>query len=101
MVRGIEIFGLLITDATATDRGGYMTADKSNEAFLSLDSQGEQQALFLATPAGGVNVDLYDKMGNEAAITVFPYGPKFKMKKNYFKILELPNPTEVRVQRPK
>ena len=99
MVRGIEIFGLLITDATATDRGGYMTADKSNEAFLSLDSQGEQQALFFATPAGGVNVDLYDKMGNEAAITVFPDGPKFKMKKN--QILELPNPTEVRVQRPK
>ena len=62
MVRGIEIFGLLITDATATDRGGYMTADKSNEAFLSVDSPGEKQALLLTSPDGGVNFDLYNKM---------------------------------------
>jgi hypothetical protein len=96
-----EISGLLITDANGTETGGYVTADKSNEAFLSLDSQGEQQALFLANPAGGMNLDLYDKMGNEAAITVFPDGPKFKMKKNHVKMLDLPNPTEVRLQRPK
>jgi hypothetical protein len=99
--RSGEISGLLITDATGTERGGYVTADKSNEAFLSLDSQGEQQALFLANPAGGMNLDLYDKMGNEAAITVFADGPKFKMKKNHVKILDLPNPTEVRLQGPK
>jgi hypothetical protein len=96
--RSGEISGLLITDATGTERGGYLTADKSNEAFLSLDSQGEQQALFLANPAGGVNFDLYDEMGNEAAITVFPDGPKFKMKKNHVKILELPNTTEAPLQ---
>jgi|SRR5580704_13177074 hypothetical protein len=92
--RSGEVSGLLITDATGTERGGYVTADKSNEAFLSLDSQGEQQVLFLANPGGGVNFDLFDKKGNEAAITVFPDGPKFKMKKNHINILELPNSTE-------
>jgi hypothetical protein len=99
--RSGEISGLLITDATGTERGGYVTADKSNEAFLSLDSQGEQQALFLANPDGGMNFDLYDKLGNQAAITVFPDGPKFKMKKNHVKILELPNTTEAPLQLPK
>jgi hypothetical protein len=99
--RSGEISGLLITDATGTERGGYVTADKSNEAFLSLDSQTEQQTLFLANPGGGVNFDIFDKNGNEAAITVFPDGPKFKMKKNHINILELPNATEASPQPPK
>lgn len=99
--RSGEISGLLITDATGTERGGYVTADKSNEAFLSLDSQTDQQVLFLTNPGGGVNFDLFDQKGNEAAIRVFPDGPRFLMKKNHVNILDLPTGKEMPPQNAK
>ena len=68
-----------------------MTSDKSGEAFFSLDSEDEQQVLFLANPKGGVNFDIYDSQGNEAQLTVFRSGPKFRMKRLKEKIAELPS----------
>ena len=84
------ISGLLISDANGDERGGYVTADKSGEAFFSLDSEDEQQVLFLANPKGGVNFDLFDQKGNSAQILVFPEGPKLIMKKAKQTVLELP-----------
>ena len=81
--------GLLITDASQTERGGYVTNDQG-EAFLSLDAPEEQQVLFLVNPHGGVNFDLYDKSGNEASLTLFPSGPRFKLKKNGNTVVDLP-----------
>lgn len=96
MIHGVRqkrkgpISGVLISDANGNERGGYVTSDTSGEAFLSLDSEDEQQVLFLANPKGGVNFDIYDSKGNEAQVIVFPSGPKFTMRKQKETIAELP-----------
>ncbi|HEY1754288.1 MAG TPA: hypothetical protein VGG72_02750 [Bryobacteraceae bacterium] len=53
--RSGAVSGLLISDAGGNEPGGYVTADKSGEAFVSLASEDERQVLFLANPKGGVN----------------------------------------------
>lgn len=96
MIHGVRykrqgaISGLIISDADGNERGGYVTSDQYGEAFLSLDSEDEQQVLFLANPKGGVNLDISDSKGNEAKLTVFPDGPKLKMKKMNATVVELP-----------
>jgi hypothetical protein len=96
MIHGVRvkrsgvISGLLISDANGNERGGYVTGDKSGEVFLSLDSEDEQQVLFLVNPKGGVNFDLYDSKGNEAQITVFPDGPRLTLTKAKKAVLDLP-----------
>jgi hypothetical protein len=89
--RSGAISGLIISDADGNERGGYVTSDQFGEAFLSLDSEDEQQVLFLANPKGGVNLDIHDSKGNEAQLTVFPDGPKLKMKKMKATVAELPS----------
>ncbi len=84
------ISGLLISDAKGTERGGYVTADASDEAFFTLDSRKGQEVLFLANPDGGTNLDLFDKLGNEAQLTVFPEGPKLVMKKAKQVVAQIP-----------
>ncbi len=81
--------GILLTDATGTERSGYAT-EEEGETFLTLDSQRGQEMTLLSNPGGGVNFDISDPKGNEAAITVFPNGPKFKMKKAKQLVVELP-----------
>jgi len=96
MIHGVRykrsgaISGLLISDAEGNERGGYVTSDKYGEAFFTLDSEDEQQVLFLANPKGGVHLDLFDSKGNEANISVFPDGPKLTLTKAKNKVLELP-----------
>jgi len=84
------ISGILISDAKGTERGGYVTADASDEAFFTLDSRKGQEVLFLANPDGGTNLDLFDKLGNEAQLTVFPDGPKLVMKREKQIVAQLP-----------
>lgn len=97
MIHGVRykrsgaVSGLIISDAEGNERGGYVTSDQFGEAFLSLDSEDEQQVLFLANPKGGVNLDIHDSKGNEAQLTVFPDGPKLQMKKMKATIAELPS----------
>lgn len=99
MIHGVRykrsgaISGLIISDAEGNERGGYVTSDQSGEAFLSLDSEDEQQVLFLANRKGGVNFDIFDSKGNEAQLTVFPDGPKLKMTKAKVTVAELPPST--------
>jgi len=75
------VSGLLISDAKGNERGGYVTADKSGEAFLSLDSEDTQQSLFLVNPGGGIHFDLGDQQGNSASLSVFPNGPRLTPKR--------------------
>jgi hypothetical protein len=75
--RSGAVAGMTIMDAKGNERGGFVTADQSGEAFLGLDSEDEQQVLFLANPKGGVNFNLFDSKGNGAQLTVFPDGPRF------------------------
>jgi hypothetical protein len=87
--RVAPVSGLIITDGAGNERGGF-TTNEVGEAFIGLDSEDEQQVLFLANPHGGVNFDLFDSKGNEAQILVFPNGPTFTMKKAKQTVLELP-----------
>ena len=84
------ISGLSISDSDGNERGGMVTSDQYSEAFIGLDSQNEQQVLFLVNPKGGVNFDLFDGTGNEANLTVFPKGPKFIMRHQKETLAELP-----------
>jgi hypothetical protein len=48
-----SVSGVLIADATGTERGGYVTSDGNDgNALLTLDAQGKQTVLFLAEPDG-------------------------------------------------
>lgn len=50
--RGGAISGILIADATGTERGGYATGDGYANALFTLDGQGHQTVLLLAEPNG-------------------------------------------------
>ena len=106
MIHGVRkkragaVSGLLISDASGNERGGYVTSDQSGEAFVTLDSEDDQEVMLLANPKGGANFYLRDK-GNLAQMTVFageypdaqvPDGPKFTMTKAKQTVLELPAP---------
>ena len=84
------VAGMTILDAKGNERGGFVTADQSGEAFIGLDSEEEQQVLFLANPKGGVNFDLFDSKGDAAQLTVFPNGPRFTMTKAKERVVDLP-----------
>jgi hypothetical protein len=88
--RSGAVSGLSISDANGDERGGYVTADASGEAFLSLDSEDEQKVLLLANPKGGVNFVLTNNDGNSVQLAVFPAGPKLTLRKSNRKVTELP-----------
>jgi hypothetical protein len=96
MIHGVRkkrsgaVSGLLISDANGNERGGYVTADASGEAFLGLDSEDEQKVLLLANPKGGVNFILTNNDGNSVQLTAFPKGPKLTMRKANQVVVELP-----------
>jgi hypothetical protein len=97
MVHGVRkkrsgvVSGLLISDANGNERGGYVTADASGEAFLGLDSEDEQKVLLLANPKGGVNFILTNNDGNSVQLTAFANGPKITMRKGKQVVAELPS----------
>ena len=92
--RSGAVSGLLISDANGNERGGYVTADVSGEAFLGLDSEDDQKVLLLANPKGGVNFILSNNDGNSIQLTAFPNGPKLKMRKANQIVVELPAVTK-------
>jgi hypothetical protein len=105
MIHGVRqkrdgaISGLLISDANGNERGSYVTSDVLGAAFVTLDSEDDQELMRLANPKGGANFYLRDK-GNLAQMIVFagekyqnvqlPDGPKFTMSKANQTLLELP-----------
>jgi hypothetical protein len=88
--RSGAVSGLLISDSNGNERGGFVTADASGEAFLGLDSEEEQKVLLLANPKGGVNFILTNNDGNSMQLTAFANGPKLTLRKGNQIITELP-----------
>jgi hypothetical protein len=86
------VSGLLILDANGNERGGFVTADASGEAFLGLDSEDEQKVLLLANPKGGVNFILTNNDGNSVQLNAFASGPKLRLRKGDEIVAELPAP---------
>jgi hypothetical protein len=100
MIHGVRkkrqgaVSGLLISDANGDERGGYVTADASGEAFLTLDSEDEQKVLLVANPKGGVQLILTNNDGNSLQLTAFSKGPKLTMRKKNEVVADLPVATE-------
>jgi len=60
-----QISGILIADATGTERGGYVTGDTNDaNALLTLDGQGHQTVLLLAEPAGETVFRIWNGKGS-------------------------------------
>ena len=60
--RGGDVSGVIIADATGTERGGYVTSDgEYANAFLTLDGQGKQTVLLLAEPQGPTLFRIWNK----------------------------------------
>jgi hypothetical protein len=58
------VSGVIIADATGTERGGYVTADGYANAMLTLDGQGKQTVLLLAEPSGDTLFRLWKRDGD-------------------------------------
>jgi hypothetical protein len=63
--RDAPVSGLIIADASGTERGGYVTADGYANAMLTLDAQGKQTVLLLAEPSGNTLFRLWDRNGED------------------------------------
>src|SRR5260370_16057999 len=73
--------GIIIADATGTERGGYVTADGYANALLTLDGQGFQTVLLLAEPDGGTTFRIWNRDKRSVTIGVSD-NPYFNLKRN-------------------
>ncbi len=60
--------GIIIADATGTERGGYATGDNYANAILTLDGQGQQTTLLLAEPDGSTMFRIWN--GDKGSLTM-------------------------------
>jgi hypothetical protein len=99
--RGGPVSGIIIADATGTERGGYVTAhDGYANAMLTLDAQGFQTVLLLAEPDGGTTFRIWNRDKGSVTMGVSD-NPFLNVKQNGKPLFTAPadNP-ESRDQRP-
>ncbi len=76
------VSGLIIADATGTERGGYVTSDGDDaNALLTLDAQGKQTVLFLAERGGNTLFRIWNKDNGSLTMGVSD-NPFFNEKQN-------------------
>jgi len=75
------VSGIIIADATGTERGGYVTADGYANALLTLDGQGFQTVLLLAEPNGGTTFRIWNRDKGSVTMGVSD-NPYFNLKRN-------------------
>jgi hypothetical protein len=68
--RAAVISGILISDATGTERGGYATGDGYANAIFTLDGQGFQTTLLLAEPDGSTLFRIWNQDKGSVAMGV-------------------------------
>lgn len=69
------VSGMLIADATGTERGGYVTSDQGDNALLTLDGQGFQTVLLLAEPDGSTLFQIWNR--DQGSVTMGVSGNAF------------------------
>lgn len=74
------VSGLIIADATGTERGGYVTDDQGGNALLTLDAQGFQTVLLLAEPDGSTTFRLWDRSRSSITMGTSDTGPFLNLK---------------------
>ena len=75
------VSGLIIADATGTERGGYVTDDQAGNALLTLDGQGFQTVLLLAEPDGTTTFRLWDRSHSSITMGAWDDGPFLNLKR--------------------
>jgi hypothetical protein len=75
------ISGLIIVDATGTERGGYATSDQGGNAILTLDGQGLQTVLLLAEPDGATTFRIWDRTHSSITMGAWDDGPFLNLKR--------------------
>ena len=65
------VSGILLADATGTERGGYVTSDGAEaNALLTLDAQGKQTVLLLAEPEGSTLFRIWNQKNGSITMGV-------------------------------
>lgn len=75
------VSGLIIADATGTERGGYVTDDQAGNALLTLDGRGFQTVLLLAEPDGATTFRLWDRSHSSITMGAWDDGPFLNLKR--------------------
>jgi hypothetical protein len=84
--------GVLIVDATGTERGGYLTGDgKEGNALLTLDAQGRQTVLLLAEPEGDTLFRVWDRDKGSLVMGSGDDGPFLNVRKGDRLFLSAPD----------
>lgn len=73
--RGDVAHGILLFDATGSERGGYVTFDGSGVAMISVDTSTTMVGRLAAGPIGGGALLLRDEQGHETRVGAYPGGP--------------------------
>ena len=77
-----SISGLLIVDATGTERGGYVTSDQEDgNALLSLDGRDFQTVMLLAEPIGSTTFKIWDQTHSSVMMGAYENGPFLNLKR--------------------
>ncbi|HXM41369.1 MAG TPA: hypothetical protein VN924_08960 [Bryobacteraceae bacterium] len=74
------VSGLIIADATGTERGGYVTDDQAGNALLTLDGRGFQTVVLLAEPDGATTFRLWDRTHSSITMGAWDDGPFLNLK---------------------
>jgi hypothetical protein len=76
------VSGVLLIDATGTERGGYVTSDgEDGNALLTLDAQGKQTVLLLAEPQGNTLFRIWDRDKGSLVMGASETGPFLNVRK--------------------
>ncbi len=77
------VSGILLTDATGTERGGYVTSDGEDaNALFTLDAQGKQTVLLLAEPRGNTLLRLWNRDKGSLVMGVSDSEPFLNVRQN-------------------
>jgi hypothetical protein len=79
--RDSPVSGLIIADATGTERGGYVTDDQGGNALLTLDGRGLQTVLLLAEPNGSTTFKIWDRPHSSITMGAWEDGPFLNLKR--------------------
>lgn len=85
------VSGILLADATGTERGGYVTSDGEDaNALFTLDAQGKQTVLLLAEPQGSTLFRIWNKSKGALVMGVSDSEPFLNVRQNDKVLLSVP-----------
>lgn len=88
--RSGAVSGIAMLDAKGNERGGFATGDTSGEVFIGLDSETDQEVLFLANPKGGSHLSIYDANRNLVRVGVLQGKPTLLVRQKGETVFEQP-----------